>query len=242
MKALILAAGIGSRLAPLTNDRPKTLVEVNGKPILFQQIDNLHENGIFDITIVAGYKAGVLKEAVESKYNGINIIYNMNYLSTNNMYSAYLAKDYFYGQEFLMMNADVFYDSSVLETLLQDGFNNSIVTDIGTYNEESMKVIEDNGRLVRISKQITEENALGSSIDIYRFSEAGGKAFFDKCTDYIKSKKEVTLWSEIALNDALADVEFKACPLVGKWFEIDNINDLEEAERIFKNGKRFIKK
>ena len=57
MKALILAAGLGSRLAPITDNCPKSLVKVNGKPILMKQIENLHENGITDITVVSGYKA-----------------------------------------------------------------------------------------------------------------------------------------------------------------------------------------
>ena len=60
-KALILAAGLGTRLAPITNDRPKSLVSVNGKPILFKQIESLILNGIMDITIVSGYKADVLE-------------------------------------------------------------------------------------------------------------------------------------------------------------------------------------
>ena len=62
-KALILAAGLGTRLAPITNDRPKSLVPVNGKPILIKQIENLKENGIEDITIVSGYRADKLAEA-----------------------------------------------------------------------------------------------------------------------------------------------------------------------------------
>lgn len=59
MKALILAAGMGTRLAPLTNNLPKSLVTVNGKPILVKQIENLYENNIIDITVIAGYKVSV---------------------------------------------------------------------------------------------------------------------------------------------------------------------------------------
>lgn len=66
MKALILAAGLGTRLAPITNDIPKSLVPVNGKPIILKQIDNLHKNGITDITIVSGYKANILEEKIHS--------------------------------------------------------------------------------------------------------------------------------------------------------------------------------
>ena len=64
MKALILAAGLGTRLAPITDDRPKSLVPVNGKPILFKQIENLLKNGITDITVVSGYKGDMLKKTV----------------------------------------------------------------------------------------------------------------------------------------------------------------------------------
>lgn len=234
MKALILAAGLGTRLAPITNDRPKSMVTVNGQPILFKQIENLHENGITDITIVSGYKADVLKKAVFGRYAEINIIESVDYAATNNMYSAYLAKDIFIDADFLMMNADVFYDASVIRTLLAYEASNAIVTDIGNYLEESMKVIEENGRLIQISKKIEPGDALGVSIDIYKFSAEGGKAFFAKCTDYIEEKGELKLWSEVALNDILAEVSFEACPLNGRWLEIDNYEDLIAAEKMFR--------
>lgn len=92
MKALILAAGLGSRLAPITDHCPKSMVPVNGKPILFKQIENLHENGITDITVISGYKAEVLEEAVSSAFSGIRFIRSVDYMNTNNMYSAYLAR------------------------------------------------------------------------------------------------------------------------------------------------------
>lgn len=236
MKALILAAGLGSRLAPITHNCPKSLVPVNGKPILAKQIDNLHENNIFDITIVAGYKANVLKSYVSHYYgNKIKIIDNNDYALTNNMYSAYLACEDFCGEKFLMMNADVFYDSSIIKALLESPAPNAIATDIGRYLEESMKVTQYNGRLTGISKKISKEESLGVSIDIYKFSEFAGHVFFNKCAEYIEVKKEVTLWSEVALNDILVNVEFKACPLPlnGRWVEIDNHDDLSMAEILF---------
>ena len=233
MKALILAAGFGSRLAPITDNCPKSLVPVNGKPILMKQIENLLENGVSDITVVSGYKAEILEAAVKERYPEIKIINSVDYATTNNMYSAYLGKDTFYGEQFLMMNADVFYDASVIKALLACEAENAIVTDIGTYIEESMKVIEKDGRLTEIAKTITEEDALGCSIDVYKFSPEGGKAFFDKCAEYIEDMKELKKWSEVALNDILGDVVFKACPLVGRWLEIDNHDDLAAAEKLF---------
>ena len=234
MKALILAAGLGTRLAPITNDRPKSLVTVNGVPILFKQIENLHENGITDITVISGYKAEVLESEVHAKWPEIKIINSIDYANTNNMYSAYLGKDAVAGSDFLMMNADVFYDSSVIKALLAFESANAIVTEIGQYIEESMKVIETDGRLVSISKQVPAEDAYGTTIDVYKFSNIGGAAFFEKCREYIEDKKELTLWSEVALNEILPEVIFKACPLDGRWLEIDNLDDLVAAEKLFK--------
>ena len=233
MKALILAAGLGTRLAPITNDIPKSLVPVNGKPIILKQIDNLHKNGITDITIVSGYKANILEEKIHSLYPEIQIIESVDYAITNNMYSAFLARDAMKDNDFIMMNADVFYDTSVITSLLKFDAPNAIVTDIGVYHEESMKVVEENGRIIKISKSISKSDALGASIDVYKFSSTAGKIFLDKCADYINNKKELKMWSEVALNDILCNVIFRACPLDGRWFEIDNHADLNAAEKLF---------
>ncbi len=233
MKALILAAGLGTRLAPITDDKPKSLVPVNGKPILFKQIENLLKNGITDITIVSGYKADILEKAVHELYPEIKIIENTDYATTNNMYSAYIARKAVENDSFLMMNADVFYDTSVITELLAYESDNAIVTDIGRYLKESMKVVEKNGRLVKISKTIMSEDSFGVSIDVYKLSKEGGKAFFDKCAEYIEEKKELKMWSEVALNDILPYIIFKACPLKGRWFEIDDHDDLTSAEVLF---------
>lgn len=237
MKALILAAGLGTRLAPVTNDIPKSLVPVNGKPILFRQIENLHENGITEITVISGYKAAILEKAVHGRWPDITVVESVDYASTNNMYSAYLGiRAMFPDKEikpFLMMNADVFYDASVITALLEDGSSNAVVVDIGRYIEESMKVTEHKGRLTGISKKITPADALGSSIDVYKFSADGGTAFYRRCIEYIEAKGERKLWSEVALNDAFMDAVFKACPLEGRWLEIDNHEDLAAAEKLF---------
>lgn len=233
MKALILAAGYGSRLSPLTDDIPKGLVPVNGKPILLKQLENLYDNGITDITVISGYRANMMDVAVHDRFRDVNIIESPKFAETNNMYSAYLAREAMAGDDFLMMNADVFMDSSVIRALLDFNWPNAIVTDIGFYLEESMKVVEAEGRLTRISKEIAAEDALGASIDVYRFSQEAGDAFFRKCREYIEEKNERRLWSEVALNDILSEVEFRACPLDGRWFEIDNSEDLATAERIF---------
>lgn len=236
MKALILAAGLGSRLAPITDSIPKSLVPVNGIPIILKQIDNLLMNNILDITVVSGYKADILEKVVHTKYPQVCIIESTDYSSTNNMYSAYLARNIIGQDDFLMMNADVFYDSSVISALVSFEWDNAIVVDIGTYFEESMKVVENKGRIIRISKQISFNEALGSSIDVYKFSSKAGMEFFARCAKYIEDENQRNLWTEVAINDIFSDVIFKACPLNGRWMEIDNFDDLCMAENLFIEG------
>ena len=235
MRALLLAAGIGSRLSPITDSRPKSLVCVHGKPILLKQIENLMQNGIDDIIIAAGYKAEMIEQAVKP-FPNVTILSNPDYLTTNNMYSAYLAREKMRGDAFLMMNSDVFFDASVIDALLKFDHPDAIVTDIGVYMEESMKVIVRGGRITQIAKTISEADAFGTSIDVYKFSAEGGARFFDKCAEYIEQKKELRKWSEVALDEILSDVVFKACPLCGRWYEIDNHEDLAAAEKLFSDA------
>ncbi len=235
MKALILAAGFGSRLAPLTDDRPKSMVAVNGKPILKKQIENLINNGVTDITIVTGYKSDIIENFIMSNYPNIKIIKSEDYANTNNMYSAYLAHNIMENENFIMMNADVFFDESIITELIKDEYKNAIVTEIGSFNEESMKVIVKDNKITAISKQIPKEDAFGNSIDVYKFSPKASEAFFKKCHEYIDEKKELKLWSEVALNDILSEVTFEPCPLNGRWVEIDNHDDLKLATELFKD-------
>lgn len=91
MNAIILAAGMGSRMRPLTNEIPKCLVPVNGVPMVERQIQFLHETGITDITLVSGYKAEKL-DYLKEKY-GVDIVFNYKYDVCNNIFSMYLVRD-----------------------------------------------------------------------------------------------------------------------------------------------------
>ncbi len=93
MNAIILAAGMGTRLRPLTNDIPKCLVKINGMPMVERQIQFLHEIGIEDITLVSGYKAEKL-DFLKEKY-GVDIVFNEKYDICNNIYSMYKVLDRF---------------------------------------------------------------------------------------------------------------------------------------------------
>ena len=113
MKAVLLAAGLGTRLRPITNKVPKCMVPVNGMPIIEKQILNLVENGIKDIYVVAGYKCEVLKAFLRKNYPFVHVIENEVYDTTNNMFSLYMTMDFVRDSEFLLMNSDVFHDANI---------------------------------------------------------------------------------------------------------------------------------
>ena len=172
MQAIILAAGLGTRLRPITDEVPKCMVSVNGIRIIDKQIDNLHKAGVKDIVVVGGYKADVLKKHLE-RYNGITFVENSRYAETNNMYSLYLALKHTEGSGFLLMNADVYFDANIIAGLLEkDKEGNSLIAcDRSGYLEESMKIATDeNGKIKHISKQIAEDEYYAVSIDVYKLN------------------------------------------------------------------------
>lgn len=235
MKAIILAAGLGTRLRPLTNDRPKCMVEVNGVKIIQKQLENLIQNGIKkeDICVISGYEAEKLEEFINHNFKGVNIIRNSDYSKTNNMYSMYLARDFVKNNEFILMNADVFYESVVIKELLNDERKNLMVCDNGTYIEESMKIVKEASEIKEISKQISEKEAYGVTIDVYKFSKNANEKFIKIIVDYIENKQELNAWTEVAINKLVKEEKFDSLDIKYKWVEIDNHDDLRQAEQLF---------
>ena len=172
-KAVILAAGKGTRLSSITGEKPKCLVKVCGKPILQYQIEAFSDAGIEEIIVIAGYKAEDVKSFLEIfSQPKIRIIENKDFGTTNNMYSLWLAREDLLSQgDFVLCNGDVVFDGSIVSRLMRFS-PDCIVCDRGKYNKESMKVsIGMEGFINDISKSIPARVAFGNSIDVYYFSE-----------------------------------------------------------------------
>lgn len=239
MKAVILAAGLGSRLRPITNEVPKCMVPVNGIRIIDKQIDNLLQNGVTEIYVVDGYKAEILANHLNNNYPQVNIVSNPRYAETNNMYSLYLTAPFVKGEEFLLMNADVYFDSCIIKGMIE-GEGSKIACDISQYLEESMKITVYGDIIKHISKKISETDHYGVSIDVYRISASASNVLFKEVEDTIVGRKDENSWTEVALDNIFALTPFY--PYIinynhGRWFEIDNHDDLHRAEEIFKGDK-----
>lgn len=233
MKAVILAAGLGTRLRPITNEKPKSLVEVNNVPILENQINCLDRSDIEEIVVVTGYMHDRIRKFLDKQETStdVTIVKNEDFSNTDNLYSFLLTEDQCKGEEFLLMNGDIFVQEEVFDRVIEkDG--GCIACDFKSYDEEAMKVLGNRENLTEISKSVSEDDFLATSIDIYKFSKKQSDILYDIGSEIFDS--EESQWTELAINQLLDEIKIKACDIESEpWAEIDNIDDLLYAEKIF---------
>lgn len=238
MKAIILAAGAGTRLLPMTDNKPKTLIDVNGKPILQYIIQSLINNDVTDIILCVGYMNTCITEYCNAAFPDLDItyVYNENYKSTNNLYTLYLTREYM-NETFLLMNADIILEPEIIKKLLNVDCS-AFCIDKGVFNLESMKVTTDEeGYINAISKEIPKKEAYGTSIDVYKFMEDTGRVLKSALINAIEKDNRCNDWSETLFNNLLEDGIVRVRPLNINglmWYEIDNHEDLKHAESLFR--------
>ncbi|MDB2408099.1 NTP transferase domain-containing protein, partial [Jannaschia sp.] len=149
--AVILAAGIGSRLGPLTDDCPKSLLRVGGSVILERMIRNCLSCGISQFVLVLGHRADQIKQFVDKTFRGIRVTYvtNDRYRETNTGYSLMLSAPAIGGAEFIKFDADVVFDTKILRALLDSNLHNVLCIDrnIPLADEEVKVIVDDQMRV-----------------------------------------------------------------------------------------------
>jgi choline kinase len=232
MKVVILAAGTGTRLGSLTQDKPKALLTINGTPIIDYQIMMLQESGFppEDIFIITGHKSKSFTYLFE---RGLREIYNPFFETKNNIYSLYLAKSI--EDELLIINSDVFFHRDILETLLTSRCDSGISVDLEKkLGEEEMKVeLNKEMNLIRISKEMEPERASGEYIGLSRFSEKHSRVLF-RCIDNLLQGGNEDYWYEGAFQEVLKH-NIEICGVSTKglpWIEIDTVEDYQKSQNI----------
>ncbi len=235
MKAVILAAGQGTRIRSVHGERPKCLIEVDESTILDHQLEALSLAGINDVAIVVGYEKEQIKTHVDRRNPGsrqrIQFIENPAFAITNNIYSLWLATEWLHGDSFICLNADVIFDPEILRSAVRSGAPISMIVD-PLWRDETMKVVIEGDRVLRMNKKISREEFSGTYIGITIFHCAIQERFFGRMNDRI-SKGQVNVFFNAAVQE-LADegvhVGFTSTDGL-PWAEIDDPLDLTFAQQ-----------
>ena len=242
IKAVILAAGVGSRIRPLTDNCPKSLLMINGKTILEMMISHIQKCGISEIVFVLGYLQDQIKDYVKTQFPDLvaHYITNKKYKETNTGYSLLLTKDLVQDSTFIKFDADVVFDIAILKNLINSEHDNCLCIDKNIHldAEEIKVIIREENRVVKASRTVNPEDAIGESIGIEKISPEAAHALFSELEIMMKDEQHHQEYYEAAYERIIEkDVPFHALDISGlKWTEIDTKEDFLSAESLLINS------
>ncbi len=234
MKAILLAAGASRRLKPLTKDTPKCLIRIGEKTILEHQLDAVDNAGIDEAVIVVGYLKDRIIDFLGNRYRSIrriSYIENPDFAVTNTIYSLYLARDFFLGDDFIYFNADVLFHRDIVSLLVSSNEKNVLAMEYKKCGQEEVKFATDAGnRVIKLSKEIPPDEAEGEFIGIAKFGSSISRAFIDTLEIYAL-RGERNLFFEKAVEDILGiEIFFPLNVTHIPNIEIDFPEDLNRAQ------------
>lgn len=245
MKAVILAAGIGTRLRPLTYSSPKCLVKVNGKPVLENTLEHLDRNGIERVILVVGHLGGKVRQYFSNRFGNIELVYLENPIfdSTNNIYSLWLAKEYL-SDDLLLFEDDIFFEAEVIDRLCKHDRPNIIVVDEYQSFMDGTVVIADQGivtEMILKKAQLLDKRPHHKlkTVNIYKFSKEFMDAHFIPALESYIDQNHLNEFYEMAISRIIKSntVQLTALSVAGlKWYEIDTPEDLKRAEKLFRTS------
>ena len=252
MQAIILAAGMGRRLGELTKNNTKCMVEVNGVKLIDRVLTYLSHLNLKRIVIVVGYKAENLVNYIENQYGNLNVefVENPIYDKTNNIYSLALAKDKFKEDDTLLLESDLIYEESMLRLLVDNQQPDlALVAKYEKWMDGTMVTIDDDCNILNfISKKEFKQSEVDKyykTVNIYKFSKSYiNNQYLPLLEAYCQMKGNNEYYEEVLRVLTMIDKSsLKALPIGDeKWYEIDDIQDLDIAETIFAEGDLKLKK
>ena len=234
-KAIILSAGQGSRLLPVTENLPKCLIGFWGKTLIEWQIESLMRNGITDITVVTGFRTEQV-EAVLENVGGATIrtLFNPFFQVADNLGSCWIAREAMDG-DFIILNGDTLIAPEIVARLIANSRSPITVTvDVKDgYDADDMKVNRDGDRLVSIGKRLSAEESNAESIGMLAFRGRGGAIFRDKVEEMMRTPDGVKRWYLRAIDEIAPGGEVGTVSIEGMdWAEVDFPQDLEIATEL----------
>ena len=250
MKAIILAAGMGSRLKELTSSIPKCMIEINGESLIKRLLKILIKYKVNDIVLVVGYKQEVLMDYISKLKLGIKVtyIYNKDYNITNNIYSLFLAKPEILKEDILLLESDLIFDEQVIEKLISSPEKNlAVVSSYEHWMDGTCVKIDEKKNITNFifsnDFNFNFTDKLYKTVNIYKFFLDFMKSYMILLETYLKIKDKKDYYETIfKYLIQIKPKELKALVLDNeKWYEIDNKEDLEIAEGLFSFGEKKLK-
>jgi len=240
MKALILSAGQGTRLLPLTAEQPKCALPLCGRTLLEWQIDALRHNGVDEIVVVAGYRAEAVRRLLDHRYgkNAVAMIHNPFFEVADNLASCWIAREALKG-DLLLINGDTLFEPGLVDRLLNPSpYPIVLARDHKPhYDDDDMKLILAADRLLAIGKQLPIDQVNGESIGMIRFFPEGARLFRETIERLMFEPASLQQWylsviHEIATRTAQVGTRsIHGC----RWVEVDYPLDLKHAEAMVEN-------
>jgi len=233
MKAVILSAGQGKRLLPLTADRPKCILPVRGQTMIEWQIEELVKSGIDRVTVVLGYCADKVEQVLRRRYGSdkVKTIYNPAYAVSDNLVSCWVASDEM-SSDFILLNGDTLFEAAVVKRLLDTDSQpvTVVVSHKSQYDDDDMKVELDGRRLVRIGKDLLPDQVNAESIGMILFRDQGPVLFRNALEKALRDPSSKRKWYLSVIDKLAQTMPVLTCSINGlQWCEVDYPADLQLA-------------
>ncbi|ADE83019.1 nucleotidyltransferase [Xylanibacter ruminicola] len=233
MIGVILAAGMAKRLRPLTDEKPKCLLEVGGKTLLQRTVDAMISAGVKEFVVVTGYRENMIREFLTVNYqlSIINYIDNVDFEHNNNIFSLWLAMQKLHGQEVLLMDSDILCDPEAVRRVARKT-NPALAMQQHELGEEEMKIVVDEaGRITEISKTCSPADAIGESVGIEKMTPAYTEAIYQELRKMILDENLIDIFYERAFERLIPQGHtFEVVDTTDLFsYELDTPEDLEKA-------------
>lgn len=222
MKAILMAAGVGTRIAKDVGQMPKSMLDVGGKPLIVHTVELLQKNDI-QVVIITGYQHEVIEEALQD-YD-VKFYYNPFYADTNSMGSLWYARNEFDGEELLLANADVYYTQDLLDVVKRSNQEVFLLSDRTKVDEGDYFFLTRNGILEKFGKELTREERNCEYVGIGVLKKDWVSRFKRRLCDLVHSG-EYNLWWENVLYSFVGEKPIYTVDSEGCfWSEVDTIED-----------------
>ena len=235
MKAIILSAGQGSRLGHLVDERPKCLIDFNGRTLLDRQLDTLESNGVKEAVVVTGFHDDRVEEALANRSGGprVRTIFNPFYKVADNTGSLYMAREELAG-DCLVWNGDTLVSNALMKRVVENERAGICVTidRKPSYDDDDMKVVEDAGQLKAIGKRLTA-GVNAESIGLLAFRAAGAERFRQAIEQALRTPEGTTIWYLRVIHHLAQSSDVWTLDISGEeWGEVDFPPDVDAARAL----------